>query len=91
MCFYDERPNELDDYQWTRTFKKDVNESELVWHRDKKDRRVRVVQGNDWQFQEDNRLPFVINPGDVLLIKKETYHRLIRGTNDLILEIEEND
>ena len=34
-----------------RTFKKDVQDDELVWHRDKEDREVRVVKGNGWQFQ----------------------------------------
>ena len=34
-----------------RMFEPNVNESELVWHRDKKDRKVSVVKGKGWKFQ----------------------------------------
>lgn len=70
-----------------RTFKKDVKEDELVWHRDKEDREVRVIKGDDWKFQREDCLPILLREGDVIQIKKEEWHRIIKGRTDLIVEI----
>ena len=70
-----------------RTFKKDVQDDELVWHRDKEDREVRVVKGNGWRFQREDCLPILLREGDVIQIKKEEWHRIIKGNTDLIVEI----
>jgi hypothetical protein len=66
-----------------RVFKPNVDNSELVWHRDKEDRLVEVVSGKGWMLQLDNQIPIELMPGDVLKIKKETYHRVIRGNTPL--------
>ena len=70
-----------------RTFKKDVQDDELVWHRDREDREVRIVKGNGWQFQKEDHLPILLQEGDVIQIKKEEWHRIIKGRTDLIVEI----
>ena len=70
-----------------RTFKKDVQDDELVWHRDKEDREVRVVKGSDWLFQREDNLPILLKEGDIIQIKKEEWHRIIKGRTDLIVEI----
>ena len=70
-----------------RTFKKDVQDDELVWHRDREDREVRVIKGDGWQFQREDCLPVLLNVGDVIQIKKEEWHRIIKGRTDLIVEI----
>lgn len=70
-----------------RQFKQDVLESELVWHRDERDRQVTVVGQSDWMFQFDNQLPFTLK--EVLFIPKDTYHRLIKGTGILNVQIQE--
>ena len=72
-----------------RTFDSSTDEEELVWHRDKQNRIVKVVEGNGWKFQMDNELPKELKTGDVLYIPKETYHRVIAGSGNLIVEIEE--
>ena len=72
-----------------RTFDSSIDEEELVWHRDKQNRIVKVVEGNGWKFQMDNELPKELKTGDVLYIPKETYHRVIAGSGNLIVEIEE--
>jgi len=91
-CFYDLRPDETRSGNvFQRVFAQDCSAEELVWHRDKKDRTIKVVSGVDWKFQHDNELPFVMKVGDVIKIKKETYHRIHKGEGRLILEIEEND
>jgi len=70
-----------------RTFKKDVQDDELVWHRDKEDREVRIVKGSGWQFQREDCLPILLIEGDVVQIKKEEWHRIIKGRTDLVVEI----
>lgn len=68
-----------------RTFSQDIDEDELVWHRDKKDREIKVLEETDWMFQFDNELPQIIK--DVIFIPKNTYHRVIKGTNNLNITI----
>jgi hypothetical protein len=68
-----------------RTFSQNIDEDELVWHRDEKDREVTVLKETDWQFQFDNELPQVLK--DVIFIPKNTYHRLIKGTGELNIQI----
>ena len=74
-----------------RQFSQDVNDDELVWHRDKKDRTFKVISGVGWKFQHDNELPFVMKIGDVVKVKKEEFHRIHKGEGKLIIEIEEHD
>jgi len=68
-----------------RTFSEDVQEFELVWHRDKEDRIVTPLQKTDWKFQLDNDIPRTIEKE--IFIPKETYHRLIKGIDNLKVRI----
>ena len=72
-----------------RLFDKSTNLDDLVWHRDACDRIVEVVSGTGWSFQRDNELPFNIGSGDTFEIQKESWHRLIKGDDDLVLIISE--
>jgi quercetin dioxygenase-like cupin family protein len=71
-----------------RTFNSNVDSSELVWHRDREDRIVKVLEGKDWYFQFDDQLPFELKHGDQFFIEKMTYHRLIKGSTNLKVLIE---
>ena len=73
----------------TRKFNQNIDEHELKWHRDERDRVVKIVEGNGWKFQMDNELPITLKEGDRITIPSETYHRVIRGTGDLIIKIKE--
>ena len=73
-----------------RTFSSDVAEEELVWHRDKENRYVEAMHDTDWKFQLDNDLPIDLS-NKKLFIPKETYHRLIKGTGDLVVKIWQED
>ena len=75
----------------TRTFESSVDGEELVWHRDRQTRTVKVLEGTGWRFQMDNQLPQQLSKGDVLHIPKETYHRIMAGDNNLVVEIEEHE
>lgn len=80
----------LNDNSFIREFKIDVDNNELVWHRDKRDRIVKVLSDSDWQFQFDNQLPFTLVKGTEFKITKEVYHRVIKnGDTDLIIKITE--
>jgi len=70
-----------------RTFSENVDESELEWHRDIEDRVVKVINENDWMIQFDNELPRKININEEIRIPKETFHRVIKGSTDLVVEI----
>ena len=68
-----------------RTFSSETDPESLVWHRDREDRQVTVLQETDWQFQFDNEIPQLLK--DVIFIPKNTYHRVIKGTGELNLQI----
>lgn len=74
---------------FTRIFSKDVDESELVWHRDYFNRIITVVSGTGWKVQMDNSFPREVKEGDSFEIPGGEYHRLIRGSSDLTLLIVE--
>ena len=70
-----------------REFNGDVDEQELVWHRDRNDREVTVVEGTGWKLQMDNELPKELMVGKLYNIKAMEYHRLIKGNGTLKLKI----
>tara|TARA_Y100000385_G_C13017697_1_gene604646 strand:- start:200 stop:496 length:297 start_codon:yes stop_codon:yes gene_type:complete len=75
-----------------RIFSEDVNEDELVWHRDKEDRKVHVLEGIGWMLQLDNEEPVELEKGKgYYFIPKMVYHRIIKGEGSLTLEIEEEN
>jgi quercetin dioxygenase-like cupin family protein len=81
----------LNSDEWIRTFSIHRNDDSFVWHRDKRSREIQVLEGSGWLFQEEDQLPFAINKGNKLKIEKMVYHRLIKGTDDLVLRIKEID
>jgi quercetin dioxygenase-like cupin family protein len=74
----------------TREFSPDSDDNELIWHYDFKDRMVTIAKGSGWKYQEDNRLPIELKDGMVISIKKEVWHRIIKGYDNLIIEIIES-
>lgn len=72
-----------------REFSPEVEESQLVWHRDKCDRRVTVMSGKNWKIQFDNQLPKELKIGEDIFIPKDIFHRIWRGEDILRLRIEE--
>ena len=80
---------QLHDGSRLRTFGLHVEEEELVWHRDERDRKIVVMEGHDWQLQMDNEEPVEIVEGYSYSINKMVYHRLIKGSDTLVLRIVE--
>lgn len=87
MCYIDEK---LSETSWIREFDPSVTESEeYVWHRDRNDRVVEVLEGEGWKFQFDNELPFFINRKNTFSVPKMVYHRIIPGKTKLRIKINE--
>jgi hypothetical protein len=78
-----------DEGVYIRKFSNSVDESELVWHRDKEDRIVESIGDTDWMIQLDNQLPIFLT--DRVYIPKEIYHRVIKGSGELIVKIKKLD
>ena len=72
-----------------RTFKPDVEDEELKWHQDLKDRKVTILESGGWSFQMDDNLPNKLQIAEQIFIPKFVWHRVIKGHSDLIVEIEE--
>ena len=72
-----------------RTFKvNEIQDSDLVWHADKENRIISIVEGEGWRFQRDNELPMYLSKGDKLKIPEGQIHRILKGTTDLVIKIE---
>jgi len=70
-----------------RTFKSN-HDSVYPWHRDLEDRIIIVVEsGKSWSFQLDNELPIDLKQGKIIKIPKLQFHRLIMGSDTLILKV----
>lgn len=81
--------SQLTDDIRVRTFDTNIDEDELVWHRDKRNRIVEILDGEGWMFQYENGLPFPMTKGDKIEITKEQYHRVIKGDTPLKIKIKE--
>ena len=70
-----------------RTFSKDVNTMDLIWHMDDEDRNIEVLEGKGWKFQRDDELPLDLTEGIRIFIPRHQVHRVIKGTTDLKIRI----
>ena len=77
----------LSSVQVERTFHPETLEDKLVWHRDKEDRVIEVLEPTDWQFQFDNMIPKELTQGSMLYIPRNTYHRVIKGSGSFKIRI----
>ncbi len=77
---------EVIDNAYIRTFSVDLETEELKWHWDDEDRIVEVIGTTDWKFQFDNELPIDMN-GTKLFVEKKRWHRVIKGSQDLVVKI----
>ena len=54
-----------------RYFHHNVLSEELIWHQDREDRIVEVIQSDNWYFQKDDQIPFKLEEGMKFSIKKD--------------------
>ena len=70
-----------------REFSANVDEMDLIWHEDREDRIVHVLEGNKWKFQFDEQLPFEMLDGIDIIIPKGIIHRIIKGNGPLKIKV----
>ena len=70
-----------------REFSQNTPSLEFVWHRDKEDRHIEVIDGEGWEMHFDNELPFELVKGDRIFITEGRIHRILKGTTDLKIKI----
>ena len=68
-----------------RKFGQDIDPIELKWHRDDETREIISESSTDWMIQLDNALPVSLN--NTITIPRHEWHRLIKGSGDLVLKI----
>lgn len=68
-----------------REFISDVDNQELMWHRDREDRLIEPMGDTDWMIQFENQLPILIK--NQIFISKGTWHRAIKGSGNLKIRI----
>ena len=73
-----------------REFDVSRDDEEYVWHRDKEDREIEIIEGEGWRFQFQNCLPWLLEEGMIFDIPEGEYHRLIRGATNLKVRIIRN-
>jgi hypothetical protein len=72
-----------------RTFSPEVEDDELKWHQDLNDRKVTILESGGWSFQMEDELPIKLQNAKQIFIPKLVWHRVIKGDNKLVVEIEE--
>lgn len=86
--FLEER---IDSFVRRRTFDSRTDQAELIWHRDKNDRTLRVIDGEGWYIQFDDELPISLIRGVCYTIPAAVWHRLVKKkySDSLVVEITE--
>ena len=78
----------LDNGLFKRIFEENVDSEELIWHRDREDRKVTISESKGWLLQIENKLPIPLEEGKEYFIKANEWHRVIKGKGKMILFIE---
>jgi quercetin dioxygenase-like cupin family protein len=81
---------QIDQYNFIRTFPADVDEMDLIWHADRENRVVTVLEGNGWKFQFDEELPIEMTDGLNISIFEGRIHRVIKGNGPLVIKLQKN-
>ena len=84
------KEEQIDQYTFIRTFSADVDEMDLIWHADKENRIITVLEGNGWKFQFDEELPIEMTKGKSISILKGIIHRVIKGNGPLVIKLQKN-
>ena len=81
---------QIDQYNFIRTFPANVDEMDLIWHADKENRIITVIEGNGWKFQFDEELPIEMTDGLSISIFEGRIHRVIKGNGPLVIKLQKN-
>jgi hypothetical protein len=75
----------ISQFETIRSFDKDIDPVELMWHRDLETRKVTAVSPSDWKIQLENNLPVSLD--ETIIIPAGAWHRLIKGSGELVVKI----
>ena len=81
---------QIDQFNFIRTFSAGVDEMDLIWHADKENRIITVLEGNGWKFQFDEELPIKMTKGLSISILKGRLHRIIKGKGPLKINLQKH-
>ena len=70
-----------------RTFDPTTPSQELIWHTDLEDRIITIKKCGGWKLQFDNELPKNLRDEERIFIPQGTWHRVIKGSEPLVVEI----
>ena len=84
------KEEQIDQFNFIRTFSADVDEMDLIWHADKENRIITVLEGNGWKFQFDEELPVEMTEGKSISILKGKLHRVIKGKGPLKINLQKH-
>lgn len=77
----------IGDKLYLREFKENTLDKELIWHQDREDRTIKVLESNNWKLQLDNELPVILEVGSSYDIPAYLFHRVIKGKGKLVIEL----
>ena len=67
------------------------NDEHFVWHRDAENRRITLIDGNNWYLQMEHTLPKLLKKNEEVFIEKEKWHRVLcpdsNQDNSLIIQV----
>ena len=81
---------QIDQFNFIRTFSAGVDEMDLIWHADKENRIITVLEGNGWKFQFDEELPIEMTEGLSISILKGRLYRIIKGKGPLKINLQKH-
>ena len=84
------KEEQIDQFNFIRTFSADVDEMDLIWHADKENRIITVLEGNGWKFQFDEELPVEMTEGKSISFLKGKLHRVIKGKGPLKINLQKH-
>ena len=79
------KETKISESSFIRTFAQETDSGEFTWHRDRESRIIESVEPTDWKIQLDNELPKTIE--GKIFIPMGVYHRLIKGSGDLKINL----
>lgn len=79
------KETKLNDNTFIREFNQETDSGEFMWHRDYEDRIIESINKTDWLIQIDDELPKNIK--GQIFIPKGVFHRLIKGSGDLKINL----
>lgn len=74
---------------YTRIFREHTPESELFWNKNY-ERTAKIIECDGWKVELADRCR-TLKPGENFKIHANQYHKIIKGTGSLVVEITEHE